>query len=189
MNRCTWPGDDELMIAYHDEEWGVPVYDDHKWFEYIVLDSFQAGLSWKIVLHKREGFRQAFANFEAEKVAQFTEAQMEALREDKSIIRNKLKIKATVTNAQAFLRIQKEFGSFNNYIWKFVDDKPLINYFKSMKELPAKTELSDQLSKDLYARGFKFVGSTICYAFMQAAGLVNDHSTDCFRHQEIIDAY
>ena len=184
--RCEWPGADKLMITYHDEEWGAPVQDDKKWFEFIVLDTFQAGLSWKIVLHKREGFRKAFANFEVEKVAQFTEAQTEALREDKSIIRNKLKIKATITNAQAFMRIQKEFGSFNKYIWDFVGGKPIVNHFENSKDIPAKTALSDALSKDLYARGFKFVGSTICYAFMQAGGLINDHTTECFRHQEII---
>lgn len=189
MNRCEWPGADELMLAYHDEEWGVPVQNDQKWFEFMVLDTFQAGLSWRIVLNKREGFRNAFANFEVEKVAQFTPEQMEALREDKSIIRNKLKIKATVTNAQAFMRIQEEFGSFNTYIWDFVGGKPIINQFKSMKEVPAKTDLSDALSKDLYARGFKFVGSTICYAFMQAAGLVNDHRIGCYRHQEITSLY
>lgn len=185
MKRCEWPGSDDLMIAYHDEEWGVPVQDDKKWFEFIVLDTFQAGLSWNIVLHKREGFRKAFTNFEVEKVAQFTPEQMEVLRADKSIIRNKLKIKATVTNAQAFIRIQKEFGSFNTYIWDFVGGKPIVNRFKNMKNIPAKTALSDALSKDLYARGFKFVGSTICYAFMQAGGLVNDHTTDCFRYEKV----
>lgn len=189
MNRCEWPGADELMLAYHDEEWGVPVQDDQKWFEFMVLDTFQAGLSWQIVLNKREGFRNAFSNFEVEKVAQFTPEQMEDLREDKSIIRNKLKIKATVTNAQAFMRIQEEFGSFNKYIWDFVGGKPIVNQFKSMEEVPAKTDLSDALSKDLYARGFKFVGSTICYAFMQAAGLVNDHRIGCYRHQEITSLY
>lgn len=189
MNRCEWPGSDDLMIKYHDEEWGVPVQDDQKWFEFIVLDTFQAGLSWKIVLHKREGFRKAFKNFEVEKVAQITPEEMEGMREDKSIIRNRLKIKATVTNAHAFMRIQKEFGSFNKYIWNFVGGKPIINHFKNMNEIPAKTALSDALSKDLYARGFKFVGSTICYAFMQAAGIVNDHKIDCPRYQEIIDSY
>jgi|TARA_B110000467_G_scaffold147334_1_gene152280 DNA-3-methyladenine glycosylase I len=189
MNRCEWPGADELMLAYHDEEWGVPVQNDQKWFEFMVLDTFQAGLSWRIVLNKREGFRNAFANFEVEKVSQFTPAQMEKLREDKSIIRNKLKIKATVTNAQAFVCVQEEFGSFNKYIWDFVGGKPIANQFKTMNEVPAKTDLSDALSKDLYARGFKFVGSTICYAFMQAAGLVNDHRIGCYRHQEITSLY
>jgi DNA-3-methyladenine glycosylase I len=189
MNRCEWPGADELMLAYHDEEWGVPVQDDQKWFEFMVLDTFQAGLSWRIVLNKREGFRNAFSNFEVEKIAQFTPEQMEKLRDDKSIIRNKLKIKATVTNAQAFMCIQKEFGSFNKYIWDFVGGKPIENQFKTMKEVPAKTGLSDALSKDLYARGFKFVGSTICYAFMQAAGLVNDHRIGCYRHREITSLY
>ena len=185
MNRCEWPGADELMLAYHDEEWGVPVQNDQKWFEFMLLDTFQAGLSWRIVLNKREGFRNAFADFEVKKIAQFTPEQMEKLRDDKSIIRNKLKIKATITNAQAFMCIQEEFESFNKYIWDFVGGKPIANQFKTMKEVPAKTELSDALSKDLYARGFKFVGSTICYAFMQAAGLVNDHRIGCYRHQEI----
>ena len=189
MNRCEWPGADELMLAYHDEEWGVPVQNDQKWFEFMLLDTFQAGLSWRIVLNKREGFRNAFADFEVKKIAQFTPEQMEKLRDDKSIIRNKLKIKATITNAQAFMCIQEEFESFNKYIWDFVGGKPIANQFKTMKEVPAKTELSDALSKDLYARGFKFVGSTICYAFMQAAGLVNDHRIGCYRHQEITSLY
>ena len=185
IQRCSWPGTDESMISYHDNEWGVPVQEDKKWFEFIVLDTFQAGLSWKIVLHKREGFRKAFANFEVEKVARFNEAKTEALREDSSIIRNKLKIKATVNNAQAFIRIQKEYGSFNKYIWNFVGGIPITNHYSSQNDIPGKTLLSDALSKDLYKRGFKFVGSTICYAFMQAGGIVNDHTTVCYRHKEI----
>lgn len=189
IQRCSWPGTDESMISYHDKEWGVPVQEDQKWFEFIVLDTFQAGLSWKIVLHKREGFRKAFANFEVEKVARFNEAKTEALREDSSIIRNKLKIKATVNNAQAFIRIQKKYGSFNKYIWNFVGGIPITNHYSSQNEIPGKTLLSDALSKDLYKRGFKFVGSTICYAFMQAGGIVNDHTTDCYRHKEIKARY
>lgn len=189
IQRCSWPGTDESMISYHDKEWGVPVQEDKKWFEFIVLDTFQAGLSWKIVLHKREGFRKAFANFEVEKVARFNEAKTEALREDSSIIRNKLKIKATVNNAQAFIRTQKEYGSFNKYIWNFVGGIPITNHYSSQNEIPGKTLLSDALSKDLYKRGFKFVGSTICYAFMQAGGIVNDHTTDCYRHKEIKARY
>lgn len=185
--RCSWSGTDELMISYHDKEWGVPVHEDQKWFEFIILDTFQAGLSWKILLHKREGFRKAFANFEVEKVARFNKAKTDALREDSSIIRNKLKIKATVNNAQAFIRIQKEYGSFDKYIWNFVGGKPITNHYSSQNEIPAKTLLSDTLSKNLHERGFKFVGSTICYAFMQAGGLFNDHTTDCFRHKEIND--
>ncbi len=189
IQRCSWPGTDESMISYHDKEWGVPVQEDKKWFEFIVLDTFQAGLSWKIVLHKREGFRKAFANFEVEKVARFNEAKTETLREDSSIIRNKLKIKATVNNAQAFIRIQKEYGSFNKYIWNFVGGIPITNHYSSQNDIPGKTLLSDALSKDLYKRGFKFVGSTICYAFMQAGGIVNDHTTDCYRHKEIKARY
>lgn len=189
MNRCEWPGADNLMIAYHDEEWGVPLLDDQKWFEFMVLDTFQAGLSWKIILHKREGFREVFFNFEVEKVAQISDEQIDQIRLLKSIVTNKLKIKSTVSNAQAFIHIKQEFGSFNKYIWDFVGRKPIVNHFETMSGIPSKTELSDALSKDLYARGFKFVGSTICYAFMQASGIVNDHIIGCFRHQEIIDNY
>ena len=184
--RCQWPGDDSRMQAYHDNEWGKKVTDDKIWFEFLVLDSFQAGLSWKIVLHKREGFKKAFCNFEVRKVAALKEDYLLKLKEDTSIIRNKLKIKATVSNAQAFIKIQEEFGSFNNYIWKLVGEKTIHNHFNKMQDVPAKSDLSDKLSKNLISRGFKFVGSTICYAFMQAAGIVNDHTTDCFRHQEIL---
>ena len=181
--RCQWPSDIEMN--YHDTEWGVPVTKDKKWFEFLVLDSFQAGLSWKIILQKREGFRKAFYDFDVQKVAQMTDEDMAKLREDSSIIRNRLKIKATVTNAQAFIRVQEEYASFNTYIWSFTNGKTIHNQYTDLSEIPASTPLSDKMSKDLKARGFKFVGSTICYAFMQASGIVNDHTIDCYRHQEI----
>jgi len=181
--RCQWPSNIEM--DYHDTEWGVPVTDDKKWFEFLVLDSFQAGLSWKIILQKREGFRKAFYDFDVQKVAQMTDEDMARLREDSSIIRNRLKIKATVNNAQAFIRVQEEYASFNTYIWSFTNGKTIHNQYTDLSEIPASTPLSDKMSKDLKARGFKFVGSTICYAFMQASGIVNDHTIDCYRHQEI----
>jgi DNA-3-methyladenine glycosylase I len=181
--RCQWPSDIEMN--YHDTEWGVPVTNDKKWFEFLVLDSFQAGLSWKIILQKREGFRKAFYDFDVQKVAQMTDEDMARLREDSSIIRNRLKIKATVTNAQAFIRVQEEYDSFNTYIWSFTNGKTIHNQYTDLSEIPPSTPLSDKMSKDLKARGFKFVGSTICYAFMQASGIVNDHTIDCYRHQEI----
>ena len=181
--RCQWPSDIEMN--YHDTEWGVPVTKDKKWFEFLVLDSFQAGLSWKIILQNREGFRKAFYDFDVQKVAQMTDEDMARLREDSSIIRNRLKIKATVTNAQAFIRVQEEYASFNTYIWSFTNGKTIHNQYTDLSEIPASTPLSDKMSKDLKARGFKFVGSTICYAFMQASGIVNDHIIDCYRHQEI----
>ena len=181
--RCQWPSD--IEIDYHDTEWGVPVTDDKKWFEFLVLDSFQAGLSWKIILQKREGFRKAFYDFDVQKVAQMTDEDMARLREDSSIIRNRLKIKATVNNAQAFIRVQEEYASFNTYIWSFTNGKTIHNHYTDLSEIPASTPLSDKMSKDLKARGFKFVGNTICYAFMQASGIVNDHTIDCYRHQEI----
>jgi len=185
MERCAWPSDDDLMMQYHDVEWGVPVHDDLKWFEFIVLDAFQAGLSWRTVLHKRENFRKAFDGFNPAKVANFTETKIQELLLDAGIIRNKLKIRATVTNAQAFLFIQKEFGSFDKYIWQFTDGEVVQNSWMSLDEIPAKTELSDEISADLIQRGFKFVGSTIVYAFLQAAGIVNDHVVKCFRHKEL----
>jgi DNA-3-methyladenine glycosylase I len=181
--RCQWPSDIEMN--YHDTEWGVPVTKDKKWFEFLVLDSFQAGLSCKIILQKREGFRKAFYDFDVQKVAQMTDEDMAKLREDSSIIRNRLKIKATVTNPQAFIRVQEEYASFNTYIWSFTNGKTIHNQYTDLSEIPASTPLSDKMSKDLKARGFKFVGSTICYAFMQASGIVNDHTVDCYRHQEI----
>lgn len=181
--RCQWPSNIEM--DYHDTEWGVPVTDEKKWFEFLVLDSFQAGLSCKIILQKREGFRKAFYDFDVQKVAQMTDEDMARLREDSSIIRNRLKIKATVNNAQAFIRVQEEYASFNTYIWSFTNGKTIHNHYTDLSEIPASTPLSDKMSKDLKARGFKFVGNTICYAFMQASGIVNDHTIDCYRHQEI----
>lgn len=179
--RCEWCRNDELMIKYHDEEWGVPVHDDKKLFEFIVLESAQAGLSWRTILYRREGYRKAFANFDYEKVAKFKSKDVERLMNDKGIIRNKLKIIATINNAQRFIEVRKEFGTFDKYIWSFVNNTPIINNFKTLKELPAKTELSDKISADLKKRGFKFMGSTIVYAHMQATGMVNDHIKECFR--------
>jgi len=184
--RCDWPKDDALYIEYHDKEWGVPVYDDDKLFEFLILETFQAGLSWITILRKRENFRKAFDYFDYKKIAKYTEAKFESLLLDKGIIRNKLKIKATISNAKAFMEIKKEFGSFSKYIWGFVDGKPIKNEFLSMSELPANTQLSDTISKDLKKRGFKFVGSTVVYAHMQATGMVNDHVKDCFRYKEVM---
>lgn len=183
--RCLWPKDDELYIKYHDEEWGVPLYDDQKLFEFLTLETFQAGLSWITVLRKRENFREAFDNFDYQKIAKYDESKEEELRNNAGIIRNKLKISAAINNAQAFMNIQNEFGSFKTYIWGFVDGKPIQNNWKHMSEIPASTPLSDKISKDLKKRGFKFVGSTVIYAHMQATGMVNDHLVDCFRHQEV----
>jgi DNA-3-methyladenine glycosylase I len=182
---CTWPGDDELMNAYHDNEWGTPLHDDRKLFEFLVLDAFQAGLSWKTILHKRKNFEKAFSGFDAKKIAKYDDKKTEALMQDAGIIRNRLKILATVTNAQRFLEIQKEFGSFDKYIWQFTGHKTIVNNWKSTGQVPAKTAESDAMSKDLQKRGFKFVGSTICYAFMQAAGMVNDHMAGCPRHKAV----
>ncbi|RPH93082.1 DNA-3-methyladenine glycosylase I [candidate division KSB1 bacterium] len=183
--RCSWPLDDELMVAYHDEEWGEPVHDDRKLFEFMVLDAMQAGLSWKTVLHKRENFRKAFADFEPAKVARFTEKKIERLLTDPGIIRNRLKVQSAVTNAKCFLDVQKEFGTFDKYIWQFTGGKTKHNQWKTEKQIPAFSKESDAMSKDLKERGFKFVGSTICYAFMQAAGMVNDHLVTCFRYPQL----
>lgn len=177
--RCPWPQNDALMTEYHDQEWGIPVNDDKKHFEMLLLESFQAGLTWKTILHRREGFRKAFADFEVNAVAKFTAEDIERLALDVGIIRHRLKIQAAIGNAKAFITIQKEFGSFNQYIWQFIGGKPIANQFTNHSEIPAQTELSNQLSKDLKKRGFKFMGSTICYAYMQAAGLVNDHLLNC----------
>ncbi len=177
--RCKWCLSSELMMKYHDEEWGVPVHDDALHFEYIVLDSFQAGLSWSTILNKRENFRKAFDGFDAVKISKYKEAKIEKLLGDAGIIRNRLKVIATVGNAKAFLAIQKEFGSFDQYIWQFTKHKIIDSKRKSHTAVPATTKESDAMSKDLYSRGFKFVGSTICYAYMQAAGMVNDHLVDC----------
>jgi len=183
--RCTWCGDDPLYMAYHDEEWGKPVYDDATIFEFLILETFQAGLSWITILRKRENFRKAFDDFDYKKIAKYSEKKYDSLLQDAGIIRNKLKIKATITNAQLFIDVQKEFGTFSTYIWGFTNGKPLKNKFKNMSEIPATTELSDKLSKDMKKRGFKFVGSTVIYAYMQATGMVNDHTTDCFRYNEV----
>ncbi len=173
------------MVAYHDLEWGVPVHEDRKLFEFLVLDAFQAGLSWAVVLNKREGFREAFADFDPQRVARFPRRKIERLVENSTIVRNRRKIEATVRNAKAFLRIQDEFGSFDAFIWLFVDGVPKQNRWRTLKQLPAHTKQSDRMSKDLRQRGFSFVGSTICYAFMQAAGMVNDHVVGCFRYREV----
>jgi DNA-3-methyladenine glycosylase I len=182
INTCSWPSGDPLMIIYHDTEWGVPVHDDKKWFEHIVLDGAQAGLSWKTILHRREGYRKAFGGFDPTVVARYDEDKYLELLKDEGIIRNRLKIRSAISNARAFLRIQEEFGTFDAWIWRFTDGKPVVNHWKSLAEIPASTPLSDLISKELKKRGFTFVGSTICYAFMQAAGLVNDHLVSCFRH-------
>ena len=183
--RCSWPGENEMMIQYHDEEWGVPIHEDRKLFEFMVLDSFQAGLSWQIILNKRNGFRSAFAEFNPVIIALFGKRDNENLMNNKTIIRNQLKIKATISNSKYFLNIQKEFGSFDSFIWKFTDGKTIINKWKTTGDIPVSTPESDTMSKELKKRGFKFVGTTICYAFMQAAGMVNDHLISCFRHGDL----
>lgn len=183
--RCFWVSNNPLYIEYHDTEWGVPVYNDEKLFEFLILETFQAGLSWITVLKKRENFREAFDNFNYKKIANYSEDKYEELLQNAGIIRNKLKIKATITNAQNFIKIQEEFGSFSTYIWNFVNGKPIKNKFDKREDVPATTELSDKISKDLKKRGFKFVGSTVIYAHMQATGMVNDHTTDCFRYNEV----
>lgn len=185
--RCKWVKlTNPTYVKYHDEEWGVPVYDDATLFEFIVLESAQAGLSWETILNRRAGYRAAFDQFDYVKIARYSDQKMAELAEDTRIIRNKLKIKATVTNAQAFIKIQEEFGSFSKYIWDFVGGKPIVNTWKTISEVPASTPLSDKISKDMKKRGFKFFGTTICYAHMQGTGMVNDHTTDCFRYQELL---
>lgn len=181
-HRCQWAGNDPLYQKYHDEEWGVPVHDDRKLFEMLILEGAQAGLSWITILRKRENYRKAFSNFDAKKIAKYDSKKVEQLLLNDGIIRNRLKIASTINNAKLFLELQKEFGSFDKYIWQFVNGKPIKNNWKSLKEIPPKTNESDTMSKDLKKRGFKFVGSTICYAFMQAVGMVNDHTVDCFRY-------
>lgn len=183
--RCGWCLGDTLYETYHDEEWGVPVYDDDKLFEFLILETFQAGLSWITILRKRENFRVAFDNFNYKKIAKYNQDKIDTLLLDAGIIRNKLKISATITNAQAFMKIQEEFVSFSNYVWGFVDGKPIKNKLKNYKEAQPTTAISDALSKDLKKRGFKFVGSTVMYAHMQATGMVNDHEVNCFRHGEV----
>ena len=186
MRRCQWvPENDALYSSYHDEEWGVPLHDDTSLFEFLILETFQAGLSWKTVLYKRDNFRKAFAGFDPHKVAAFTEKDEKRLLNDSGIIRNRLKIKAAISNAHAFLKVVGEFGSFDKYIWGFIDYKPIDNQWREISDIPAKTQLSDQISADLKKRAFKFVGSTVVYAHMQATGMVNDHTTDCFRYKEV----
>jgi DNA-3-methyladenine glycosylase I len=181
LKRCAWPKT-ELDIAYHDREWGVPVHDDRLLFEFLILEGAQAGLNWSTILKKRENYRHAFDNFDARKIAKYDARKVKKLLADAGIVRNRLKIAATIQNAKSFLAVQKEFGSFDTYLWEFVGSRPIHNCRKSLKEIPTSTSGSDAMSKDLLKRGFKFVGSTICYAFMQAVGLVNDHTVDCFRH-------
>jgi DNA-3-methyladenine glycosylase I len=181
---CEWPGNDPLMQRYHDEEWGVPVRDDRKQFEFLILEGAQAGLSWRTILYRREGYRKAYAGFDAERVARFGARDVKRLLGDAGIIRNRLKIEWSIKNARGFLALQEEFGSFCNYIWRFVDGRPIVNKWRTLKQPPATSPQSDALSKDLKKRGFSFVGSTIMYAHMQAAGLVNDHLAHCFRHRE-----
>ena len=186
MKRCAWVNDaDPLMVDYHDREWGVPVHDDRKHFEFLVLEAAQAGLSWSTVLRKREGYRHAFSDFDAEKVARYTDKRIEKLVQDPNIIRNRQKIAAAVKNARQFLAIREEFGSFDTYAWRFVDGRPMLNRRKGKSDIPATSSESDAFSKDLKARGFSFVGSTIIYAHMQAVGMVNDHLVDCFRYREV----
>jgi DNA-3-methyladenine glycosylase I len=185
IKTCQWPSNDPMMIAYHNKEWSVPVHDDQKHFEYILLDCFQAGLSWKTVLHKRENFKKAFSNFDYRKIARYRQDKIDELLQDAGIIRNKAKIHATITNSRCFLEIQKEFGSFDKYIWQFTKGKTIHSKWKNMGELPARSTESDAMSKDLIRRGFKFVGSTICYSYMQAAGMVNDHIITCYRYKEL----
>jgi len=187
MERCGWVTDDPIYITYHDKEWGVPIHDDKKLFEFILLEGAQAGLSWLTILKKRAGYGKAFADFDVEKVAGFTPEKIETLLLDPGIVRNRLKVKSAVTNARAFIKIKEEFGSFDAYSWRFVDGKQTVNRFKTLDDLPATTRESDAFSKDLKQRGFKFVGSTIVYAHMQAVGMVNDHLVSCFRYNEVME--
>jgi len=184
-SRCGWAGSDPIYVGYHDEEWGVPIYDDRQLFEFLVLEGAQAGLSWITILKKRDAYRKAFDRFDPEKVARYDARRIAKLMADAGIVRNRLKIQSAVKNARAFLQVQEEFGSFSDYQWRFVEGRPLVNRFRSMKEIPPRTPISDAFSKDLKKRGFKFVGSTIIYAHMQAVGMVNDHVLDCFRHGKV----
>lgn len=185
QKRCDWCTKNQMDQDYHDTEWGVPLHDDRLLFEYLILEGAQAGLSWTTILAKRENYRKAFDNFDIKKIIKYKQKKIDDLLQDKGIVRNKLKVNSVVTNAKAFIEVQKEFGSFDKYIWDFVDGKPIQNTIKSMDDVQAKTELSDKISKDLKKRGFKFIGSTICYAFMQAVGLVNDHAEYCYRNEEV----
>ncbi|HET6349842.1 MAG TPA: DNA-3-methyladenine glycosylase I [Candidatus Krumholzibacteria bacterium] len=184
--RCTWAGTtDPLMIAYHDTEWGVPNHDDRHFFEMLTLEGAQAGLNWRTILHKRDGYRRAFDHFDPRRVARYDGRRVRSLLADPGIVRNRLKVESTIDNARAFLAVQKEFGSFDAYVWSFTGGRPIVNAWKRLSQIPAKTRESDAMSKDLKKRGFRFVGSTICYAFMQATGMVNDHETACFRHAKL----
>ena len=185
MTRCGWCGDDPVYVAYHDQEWGVPVHDDGRLFEFLVLEGAQAGLSWITILKRRQGYRRAFAGMDPRKVARFTSKDVERLRKDKGIIRNKLKIESGISNARAFLDVVDEFGSFDSYIWRFVEGRPIQNHYITLEEVPAETDLSRTISQDLRARGFRFVGPVIVYAHMQATGMVNDHLVSCFRHEQV----
>ncbi len=183
--RCAWPNDNPLMIEYHDKEWGVPVHDDIRLFEFLILEGAQAGLTWETILRKRENYSKAFSGFDPVKISRYTELDEKRLLADSGIVRNRLKVRAAIINAGKFLEAQKEHGSFDKYIWQFVGGKPIINEYNNLSEIPPKSKVSDAMSKDLKKRGFKFVGSKICYAFMQAVGMVNDHTTDCFRYNEV----
>lgn len=185
MSRCQWAGSDPLYVAYHDQEWGVPVHDDRLLFEFLILEGAQAGLSWSTILKKRDHYRAAFDQFDFEQVARYDEAKIEALLGNPGIVRNRLKVQSAVINARQFIAVRDEFGSFDAYVWRFVDGTPKVNQWRSLSEIPAETDESRALSKDLLKRGFKFVGATICYAFMQACGLVNDHTVDCFRYEQL----
>jgi len=185
QKRCTWAGTDPVYIDYHDTEWGVPVYDDRRLFEFLILEGAQAGLSWITILKRRDGYREAFDDFDPVRVARFTPNKVEKLLQNPGIIRNRLKVQSAITNAKAFLRVQDEFGGFSRYQWAFVDNRPVINHRCSMKDIPPRTDLSDKLSRDLKKRGFTFVGSTIIYAHMQAVGMVNDHVVSCFRYRQV----
>ncbi|MCX6258653.1 MAG: DNA-3-methyladenine glycosylase I [Bacteroidia bacterium] len=187
MNRCPWPNRNPLMVDYHDKEWGVPLHDDDKLFEYIVLDAFQAGLNWSMILNKRENLRRAFAGFDVDNLLKFKQSQIDELMLDPGIIRNKAKVNSVFANAAGFKKIQEEFGSFDAYIWQFTGGKTIVNKWNALSEMPSSSSESDKMSAELKKRGFKFVGSTICYAFMQAAGMVNDHLVSCFRYNEIND--
>lgn len=186
VNRCEWAGSDSLMLSYHDKEWGVPVHDENELYEFLILEGAQAGLSWSTILNRREGYRAAFSNFDVQEVASFSEDDFERLVQNPGIIRNRLKIKSAINNARQFIKIQEEFGSFDQYIWQFVDFKSIYNCFEKLADIPASTEISNVMSKELKKRGFNFVGPTICYAYMQAIGMVNDHVLDCFRYEEIL---
>jgi DNA-3-methyladenine glycosylase I len=188
MKRCAWAGERPMYVKYHDEQWGVPLHDDQALFEMLILEGMQAGLSWRTILDKRDNFRAAFDQFDPAVVATYDESKIQELLQDSGIIRNRLKIRAAVTNARAFLEVQDEFGTFDAYIWGFVDHKPIINRWKTMHEIPAKTAQAEAMSVDMKKRGFKFVGPTICYAFMQAVGMVNDHTVDCLRYGQLLDS-